>query len=51
MICQSLSETKTMECLMNTDTKIFDDMFDVASALKDVNGTIFEIPLSPQKIQ
>ena len=22
---------------MNTDTKIFDDMFDVASALKDVN--------------
>ena len=26
-----------MECLMNTDTKIFDDMFDVASALKDVN--------------
>jgi vesicle coat complex subunit len=26
-----------MECLMNTDTKIFDDMFDVAGALKDVN--------------
>ena len=26
-----------MEVLMSTDTKVFDDMFDVAGALKDVN--------------